>query len=173
MRKIELRRPVGASADILWQVITDLEGAPDIVSGIDRIEMLAGAGSFGIGTRWRETRTMFGRSATEEMQITGVDEGQSYTVESHAAGADYRWTLSVFPEGERASQLAIVFGAEPRTAAAKVLASTVGRLFERSTRKAVRRDLDDMAAEAERRASSPELDGRGPGGTESPRQDRA
>jgi carbon monoxide dehydrogenase subunit G len=150
---MELHRPVAAPPEVLWQVITDLQGSADFVSGIDAVELVAGAGSFGIGTRWRETRTMFRRSATEEMEVTGVDEGRSYTVESDAAGAHYAWTISIVPAGEQTSELAMQFGGQPRSLPAKIMAATIGRLFVGSTRKAIRADLDDMAAEAERRAA--------------------
>jgi hypothetical protein len=40
------------------------------------------------------------------------------------------------------------FGAEPLTTGARLM-SVVGRLFEGSTRKAIKQDLDDIAAAAE------------------------
>jgi hypothetical protein len=44
------------------------------------------------------------------------------------------------------------FGAEPIGSAAKVMAATIGRLFESATKKAFARDLDDIAAVAEAKA---------------------
>ena len=41
------------------------------------------------------------------------------------------------------------FEADPETTIAKVAAATDGRLFARATRKAITRDLDDIAAAAE------------------------
>ncbi len=60
---------------------TDLAGAPRVVRGIDAVEVLT-PGEFGVGTRWRETRTMLGRSATEEMTVTAMEPQRSYTTEA-------------------------------------------------------------------------------------------
>ncbi len=121
MREIKLTRTVAAPPQRLWEVVTDLDSVSRHISGISRIERLDGGNGFEVGTRWRETRTMFGREATEEMEVTGLEPGRSYTVEADGRGA-----------------------------LARVLAATIGRLFEGATRKALQRDLDEMAAAAER-----------------------
>lgn len=44
----------------------------------------------------------------------------------------------------------MTFGAQPQGIVAKVMSATIGRLFMGATRKALRKDLDDIAAAAER-----------------------
>ncbi len=46
--------------------------------GDHAVERLDSGTDFGVGTTWRETRVMFGREATEVMEIVAVDEGRSY-----------------------------------------------------------------------------------------------
>ena len=152
MQRMKIGRTVQAPADVLWEVVTDLGRAPEIVRGIDGTEIVAGGGSFGVGTRWRETRTMFGRSVTEEMEVTACDEGRSYTAGSESGGVTYAFTFSVVPMGSAASRLLLTFGGQPEGRVARILAATVGRLAQRSTRKAMEADLADLATEAERRA---------------------
>ncbi len=148
MREIKVTREINAPPDRVWTVLTDLEGAPDVISGIDAIERLDGGGAFRVGTKWRETRTMFGRQATEEMEVTAIDEGRSYTVEADGHGAHYTSTLTVEPAAA-GSRVVMGFGAEPQGALAKAMAATVGRLFQGATKKALARDLDDIARAAE------------------------
>ena len=62
MRDVEVRRHVAAPVERVWALATDLEGSPRVVRGIEAVEVLT-PGPFGVGTRWRETRRMFGRSA--------------------------------------------------------------------------------------------------------------
>lgn len=56
---LSLERAIDASPDAVWRVLTDLEGSEAVLSGVARIERLAGFG-YAIGTRWRETRTVMG-----------------------------------------------------------------------------------------------------------------
>ncbi len=149
MNEIAVSRDVAAPPDRVWAVATDLDRAAEVVSGIEQIERLGGGGGFGVGTRWRETRTMFGKTATEEMEVTAVDPGHSYTVEADGHGAHYVSQVSVEPHGS-GSRLAMTFGAQPQGIVAKVMSATIGRLFMGATRKALRKDLDDIAAAAER-----------------------
>ncbi len=151
MREISISRDVAAPAARVWSVITDLERSPEVISGVDRIERLDDGTGFGIGTRWRETRTMFGRQATETMKVTAVDPDRSYTVEADGHDAHYRSVLQVVPTGT-GSRLSMTFGAEPDSTFARVFVATVGRLFEGSTKKALQQDLDDIATAAEQQA---------------------
>jgi carbon monoxide dehydrogenase subunit G len=150
MPGISVSRDVAAPPARVWDIVTDLDRSADVISGIDSVERLDGGGAFGVGTRWRETRTMFGRQATEGMSVTAMEPGRSYTVEADSRGAHYRSTVGVEPRGADASRLSMTFAGEPSGAVAKVLAATVGRVFDRATRKALARDLDDIAAAAER-----------------------
>ena len=147
--EMTLSKQITAPASRVWQIITDLELCEQVITGIDGIEILAGGERFGVGTRWRETRTMLGKQATEEMEVTAIEPGRSYVVEAGRASVLYRSTLTVDALDEGRSRLSMSFGAEPKSMAARVLAATVGRLFVGATKKALRRDLDDVAAAAE------------------------
>ena len=149
MTQITVSREVDAPADAVWQVMTDLERSPQVVSAIGRIERLSGDEEFGVGTSWRETRQMFGREATEEMVVTAVEPGRSYTVEADSRGAHYRSTMTVEPLDADRSRLSMVFAGEPDGLISKVFATTIGKLFEGATRRALQSDVDDMARAAE------------------------
>ncbi|MFC5381216.1 SRPBCC family protein [Aquipuribacter nitratireducens] len=153
MSDVEVHRRVQAPVDEVWRIATDLESAPQVVRGIDAVEVLT-PGPFGVGTRWRETRTMFGRSATEEMTVSAVDPGRSYTVEATSSGVHYLSTFSFAPAGEGATEATMTFGGRPTTRVAKVLGALTAPLATRSVEKALRADLDDIAAAAERGAAT-------------------
>jgi len=51
--------------------------------------------------------------------------------------------------GSDRSRLSTKFGAEPHGFLTKVVAATVGRLFERATKKALEQDLAEVAAAAQ------------------------
>ena len=56
------------------------------MSGIKAIEMLS-TGKFGLGARWRETREVFGRSDTAEMEVTAYERNRTYTITHHKMAA--------------------------------------------------------------------------------------
>jgi carbon monoxide dehydrogenase subunit G len=151
MKPIRIERDVAAPPDRVWSTLTDLDRSPQVLSGVDRIERLDDGAGFAVGTRWRETRTMFGKEATEVMWVTAMEPGRSYVVEAESRGVHYRSELGVSSEGDEASRLWMTFDAEPRTLGGRIMGATIGLLFRGATRKMLARDLDDIAVVAERR----------------------
>lgn len=148
-----------AAPAAVWRVITDIEGSQDVLSGVTEIERLDDGDEFGVGLRWRETRVLFGKEATEEMEVTAVDEGRSYTVEAHSGGVHYRSVMSVEPDGDGA-RIRMSFAGEEEGKVGlvgRIVARTAGKAIEKATRKALQQDLDDIAAAAE--ATDPGADG--------------
>lgn len=151
MKEIVASRDVDAHPERVWGIVTDLERSPEVLSGVDEVEILEGGDGFGVGTRWRETRTMFGRQAEEVMAVTAVEEGASYTVRAESGGTVYTSVIEV-QALDGGTRLTMRFVAETTGLVGRVMAATVGRLFAGATRKMLRRDLDDIAAEAEPRS---------------------
>jgi len=112
MRSTTVTRTVDAPVESVWSLATDLERWAAVISGIERIEVLEGDG-FAEGTRWRETRRMMGREATEEMWVTEVRPGRSYTTEADGPGVRYVTTLTFEPDGPDRSTVGFTFGARP------------------------------------------------------------
>lgn len=149
--EITVSRDIAAAPASVWDVITNVDRYADVLSGVQRVERLDGGTGFGVGTRWRETRTMFGREATEEMEVAAVDPGTGYTVVANSRGTAYTSRLHLEETGEGQSRLTMTFGAVPSGVIAKTLGATVGRLFVGTTRKLLQQDLDDIGAAAEAR----------------------
>ncbi len=145
MRELTVSHEVAAEPEAVWAIITDLDEFERAISAIEKVERLDDGDGFGVGTRWRETRTMFGRTATEEMEVSSVDSGRSYVTEADSHGARYRTVMTVEALASNGTRLSTTFGAEPHGLVTKVVAATVGRLFERATRKALEKDLVDIA----------------------------
>lgn len=150
MPQIVVSREVEAPAGHVWAILTDLERSPQVISAIAEIERVDDGEGFGVGTRWRETRHMFGRGATEVMQVTAVEPGRAYTVEAEGGDGTYRSVMQVEPLGGHRSRLSMSFAHEAGSWLSSALAATVGRVFAGATRRALLRDLDDIATAAER-----------------------
>ncbi|MCF6506194.1 SRPBCC family protein [Blastococcus sp. MG754426] len=149
MQDVVVRRHVAAPVQQVWQVATDLTGSPQVLRGVDAVEVLT-PGPFDVGTRWRETRTMMGRSATEEMTVTAVEPQRSYRVEAAGRGAHYVSTLAFAPSADGGTDVTMTFGGRPTSTVARVLGAVTAPLGRRAVAKALQQDLDDIAAAAER-----------------------
>jgi carbon monoxide dehydrogenase subunit G len=152
--KTTLTQHVNASPDKVWAVISDIPGSAATLSGIDSIQMLS-EGGYGEGTRWKETRTMMGRAETVEMWVSQAEppsptHAGSTTVKALQGGADYttRFTLA---ERDGGTDLALTFGAEvvKPTLLSKIAMALFGRIGMSMTRKALAKDLAEIAAKAE------------------------
>lgn len=144
-----LTQYVNASPEKVWSVISDIPGSAATLSGIQSVQMLSD-GLYGKGTRWKETRTMMGRSETVEMWVEQADPPRSTTVKALQNGADYttRFTLANSNGG---TDLTLTFGAEVVKPGllSRIMLAVFGRIGMKMTRKALAKDLAEIAAKAE------------------------
>ncbi|MBO1267672.1 SRPBCC family protein [Arthrobacter cavernae] len=144
-----LSQHINAAPDKVWAVISDIPGSAATLSGIDSVQMLSD-GPYGVGTRWKETRTMMGRQETVEMWVSQTDPPRSTTVKAVQGGADYttRFTLE---ERDGGTELTLSFGAEilKPSLLSKIAMALFGKIGMSMTRKALAKDLAEIAAKAE------------------------
>ncbi|CAM3136830.1 SRPBCC family protein [Prescottella defluvii] len=148
--EVHLSREIDASPEAVWRVLTDIDHTADTLTGVSRIERVAGTG-YDVGTRWRETRRMMGKEATEEMWVSEVDPPRRTVVEATSSGTAYRTTFELTGRDGR-TDLTMTFSARPDnpTLFTRLMTLLFGRLGMRVTTKVMTQDLDDIAARAER-----------------------
>jgi len=138
---------VEAPAGRVFPILCDLEGAPERIEGIKKIEVLTD-GPFGVGTRWRETRVMFGKEATEVMEVVAMEPGRSYTVTAGSCGTRYETVMACEPRGADGCRVEFRFGWTPVSLGAKLM-SPLGFLMKGMLRKCIADDLADIKRGAE------------------------
>ncbi|MGW0777527.1 SRPBCC family protein [Streptomyces sp. NPDC002835] len=151
-KSVVVERLILAPPETVWRALTDIQGWESVLSGVERIEVLS-SGPFGVGTRWRETRRMMGKEATEEMYVTACEPPERYVVEADSQGAHYVSEFRLLTAGPETTTVRLSFGAEPPGGFMGVLAKLLGGLGARAVRKALAGDLDDVAAAVERRGA--------------------
>ncbi|MGA1203068.1 MAG: SRPBCC family protein [Planctomycetota bacterium] len=140
--KFRTERVIASPRDEVFRVFTDLEGAPERIRGIDRMELLT-EGPMEEGTRFRETRTMFGKEATEEMTVSEFEAGRGYVTLAESCGARYRagWT---FEDCEGGTKVIFDFESTPVTLMAKLTSPILGLFFGRMMKRCLTDDFDDL-----------------------------
>ena len=141
-----LEESIQAPQRAVWQILTDLQGAPGRIAGIKALEVLT-TGPVGKGTRFRETRVMFGKEAVEEMEITHFDAPTTYTVEADSCGAHFVSTYSL-REVAGTTTLRLELRTRANTFMAKVM-SPLGLLMAGSMKKLIAKDNADIKRAAE------------------------
>ncbi len=126
----------------VFDVFCDLDAAPSNIDSMAKLEVLEGPSQLNMGTRWRESRKMFGQEATEEMRVTGYEKDVSYTVEAESHGTHYRSEYTFTPVGS-GIRVDVTFEGVPLTFGARVM-DAIGTLFAGTAKKRMQKDLVDL-----------------------------
>jgi hypothetical protein len=140
---------VSAPRALVFDRATDFAGAPARIRSIRRVEMLT-PGPVRVGTRFKETRVVFKREATETMEVTEIARPSHVVLGAASCGCRYRFEFR-FHDAKEGTEVEMRFAAQPLTWFARVM----GLLMRPMVKKVMAecsKDLDDLAAsiEAER-----------------------
>jgi hypothetical protein len=144
-----VERLIRAPREIVFAVASDIPRWPEVISSIDRIELLT-PGPIAAGSRFRETRRMFGREAAEEMTVSELTPPELFVLTAENHGTRYR-AEHIFAPAHDATHVTLVFSGAPVTFLARLL-SPLGRVMLGHLEKQLEADLDDLKHAAERRA---------------------
>jgi len=146
MAGFQVTKHIDAPPARVFECAADFANAASRITGITRVEMLTD-GPVRVGTRFRETRVMFKREATEELEVTAFDPPRSYAIGAVSCGSRFHTEFRFTPKGT-GTEVALDFQAEPLTFFAKVM-SVLMKPMIKACAKAVGKDLDDLKAAIE------------------------
>lgn len=145
---------IKASPKAVWNVVTDIENSAQTIKAIEKIEILERPKSKFVGLKWRETRQMFGKTATEVMWITSAADASHYETRAESHGSIYKTRISLKPV-DGGTRLQMDFEGTPVKFGAKVMWGLLGFMFKGATRKALQKDLEDIKKKVEAKPSGP------------------
>jgi uncharacterized membrane protein len=139
--KIQASCEIAAPIEDCFKVFSDLENLAEHVSAINQVELLT-PGPIGVGTRFKETRTMFGKEASEVMEVTQFSPSEHLREEARSGGMHYvsDWHFS---EREGKTRVEITFTGKPTSILARVL-SPLFSLMAGSMKKAFLTDMGEL-----------------------------
>jgi len=151
MAVLRVVKHVNAAPAVVFAVATDLEHLADFIHGIERIEQLT-EGPMRVGTRFRETRKMFGRECTEEFQVTAFDAPHRFTLEANTSGVLFASAHRFIPD-IAGTLVELTLTMTPVSRLAKLMKPLSGLMLA-PMKKCIEADLEDLKAIAEQRASA-------------------
>jgi len=141
--KLEVEIPIQATKEDIWNVITDIDNAPDRISGIEKVEVHHKPGDTLVGLKWTETRILFGKTATETMWVTEAEKNKFYKTRAESHGAIYTSIMRIDQKNGQ-NYLGMEFSSEAQSFGAKFMATVLAPLFKGATKKALMQDLLDI-----------------------------
>ena len=131
-------RTIKAPVDLVFTRISDVHRFAEVSDDILEIEFLSGI-THGVGTRFKETRNLNGRTATTEIEVTEYVENAGVRFVSDAGSTIWDTVMIVTARGD-ATELSMTMDARPYTWMAKL----VNVFIKGMVTKAVTRDMDKL-----------------------------
>ncbi|MEQ1717620.1 MAG: SRPBCC family protein, partial [Hyphomicrobium sp.] len=146
--QIVVQQIVHAPRALTFAIACDIGGWPDLMSGIEKIEMLTREPVVA-GTRFRETRRMHGRVSAEEMAVAEINPPEHFVLTGESHGARYRID-HVFEDVPEGTRMTLMFAATPLTMSARLM-SPLALMFRAALLRQIKADLDDVKTVIEAR----------------------
>src|SRR5438034_10439554 len=97
MAGVTVTQRIEAPVETVFRLATDLDHWAGRITGITKVERLTN-GPVGVGTRFKETRMMFGKEATETMEFSAFEPNRRYELTADSCGALYRTEFRFEPD---------------------------------------------------------------------------
>ena len=147
---VEAQVTINGSKAAIWAVITNIENASEIISGIEKIEVLEKPANGLVGLRWRETRMLFGKPATAEKWITDAAENEFYKSRAEDGGFVFLTTKSI-SESSNGMTLTECHESKPQGIKATLMSIPMRLFFKGVIKKALLQDLNDIKSAVEKK----------------------
>ena len=146
---VEVQVTINGSKAAVWAVITNIEHASEIISGIEKIEVIEKPASGLVGLKWRETRILFGKPATADKWITDAAENEFYKTRAEDNGFVFLSTTSISESSGGSIILTSSHDSQPQSFVKRLLSIPMGLLFKGVAKKALQHDLNDIKSAVE------------------------
>ncbi len=145
---VEAQLTIHATKAAIWAATTDIVNFAQLLSGVEKIEVVERPSSGLVGLKWKETRKLFGKPATVEKWITEAKENEFYKTRAEQDGFVFITTNRV-SGSDGAVTLTGIHETIPQGFVSKLKALPMV-FFKGVIRKAILQDLKDIKKVVER-----------------------
>lgn len=139
--KVKANCTINATKDEVFNAFSDLKNLANNVRAIKSIELLT-PGDLGIGSKFKETRVMFGKESSETMEITQFSPPDYFKEEAQSNGMHYVTEWRFISEGKKTT-VSIDFSGKATTSTARLL-NVLFWFMTSGMKKAFLADMDDL-----------------------------
>ena len=139
---------INATKAAVWVATTDIARFAELLSGVEKIEVVEKPATGLAGLKWKETRVLFGKPATVEKGITEAKENEFYKTRAEQDGFVFITTNRV-AGSDGSVVLTGIHETQPQGIAAKLKALPMV-FFKGVIKKAIMQDLNDIKVEVEK-----------------------
>lgn len=148
MKSTTITRTFPLSQNACWHLITNIVDYPRLVDSYEAVEVTTDSHQ-GLGARWKQTRTVFGRSHSQTLEIIEWDPDRLLTHEAHEGGTTYQTRYAMSPSGSgEGTSVEMTFTVEAGSVFGRMVLALFGERLIRSTGVQMERDLADLGKTA-------------------------
>lgn len=144
---VEVHVTINGSKAAVWAATTDIAHFAQLLSGVEKIEILERPVTGLVELKWKETRILFGKSTTVEKWITEATENEFYITRAEDGGFVFLTTNRI-SGSDGSVTLTGIHETQPQGFAAR-LKSLQMVFFKGVIKKAILQDLNDIKAVVE------------------------
>lgn len=126
-----------------WETIADIESYPNRTSSYTEISPLT-SDLRGLGARWKQTRTVWGRNHTQTMEVVEWEPTTSMTLRAAEAGTQYE-TRYLFSPADGGSKVTAIFTARPTNLYGRAVVRFMGKKLMASSGEALAQILAELS----------------------------
>ncbi len=138
---------INGSIDAVWMAISNIQKTAEIISGVQKIEILNKPEAGLKGLKWQETRMYFGKPASIVKWITDAVENKYIETRAEMDGFIFLTTIAISLEGDN-----ILLTSSHQTIATNFLAKIKSLpmvFFKGMLKKVIEEDLKDIKTSVE------------------------
>ena len=144
---VEAQITINGSKAVVWAATTNIANFAELLSGVEKIEVVERPATGLVGLKWKETRMLFGKPATVEKWITEAKENEYYTTRAEDSGFVFLTTNRI-SGSDGSITLTGIHETQPQGFAAR-LKSLPMVFFKGVIKRAILQDLNDIKAAVE------------------------
>jgi len=127
-----------------WETIADIESYPKRTSSYTEINPVT-SHLGGLGARWKQTRTVWGRDHTQTMEVVEWEPTTLMAIRAAEAGTEYE-TRYLFSPVDGGTTVTAIFTATPTNLYGRAVVRLMGKKLMASSREALALILAELSA---------------------------
>ena len=144
---VEAQILINRNKTAVWTAITNIRDAAEIISGVEKIEILHEPVNGLVGLKWRETRMYFGKPAAIDKWITDAIDNKFYKTKAEMDGFIFSTTMTISESG---ANIRLTSTHETKSQGIIAKIKSLPMIFFRGMlKKAILQDLNDIKTAVE------------------------